>query len=115
MLTVFIPDLQPAWEGQLRLVCADRSVQVQGQRYGVEAAPGALVTLIRATDKPEIDCGVASALGGENLVECRALDMVVGRPRNGRKASRPSHAAAVKLRSGKRRWLRGGSWRTPVT
>lgn len=110
MLTVFIQGLPPAWEGQLRLVCADRTVQVQGQRYSVEAAPGALVTLIRATDEPAIDEMVA-----EGLVECSAIDVVYGRPRmGGYKPSRPNHAGAVKLQLGKRRWWRGGSSRAPV-
>ncbi|MBS0476492.1 MAG: hypothetical protein JSR28_15285 [Proteobacteria bacterium] len=110
MLTVFIRDLPPTWEGQLRLVCADGSVRVQGQRYRVDAAPGQLVTLIRATDEPAIDEMVA-----EGLVECSAIEVVHGHPRvGGYKPSRPNHAGAVKLQLNKRRWWRGGSSRAPV-
>lgn len=112
MLTVFISDLPSAWEGQLRLVCADGSVQVQGQRYSVEAAPGQLVTLVRATE------GLASEhLVADEPLECSALDaaVVFGRPRvTGYKPSRPCHAGSVKLQLNKRRGWRGGSWRAPV-
>ncbi|KAI5914597.1 hypothetical protein [Thauera sp. 2A1] len=110
MLTVFIQGLPPAWEGQLRLVCADGSVQVQGQRYRVDAAPGQLVTLVRATDEPAIDYLVAEALD-----EGSALEVVYGRPRvSSYKPSRPCHAGSVKLQLNKRRWWRGGSSRAPV-